>query len=76
MSMPKDLPGQVRHVFEPSRQREVLENMAKAIEALQPKAVEPPPFTVVSVSDEPVEVIELPKKGDPFPEVKETKKGK
>lgn len=70
MSMPKDLPGQVRHVFEASRQREVLENMAKAIEALYPKAVEPPPYVVVSVSDEPADVPELPKKGDPFPKAK------
>ncbi len=34
MSLPNDLPGQVNHVFEPSRQRDVLVRIAERLELL------------------------------------------
>jgi hypothetical protein len=34
MSLPNDLPGQVLHVFESSRQRDVLVNLAQKLAAL------------------------------------------
>lgn len=42
MSLPADLPGQIAHVFPASAQRDVLINLARAVEELKQLAVSPP----------------------------------
>lgn len=53
MSLPADLPGQVAHVFMSSPQRDVLLNMAKAIEALQPKVAVPSEYRALAEKTSP-----------------------
>ncbi len=64
MSMPKGLVDQVKHVFESSRQREVLINLASRVEALEliGKPVSPFPCLAVTDNAEATETVEPAKK--------------